>query len=275
MGQPPLIVFTDLDGTLLDHATYSFAPARPALDRLAALGVPLILASSKTAAELARLREEIGCADTPAIVENGAGILEPLNPDGTSARRTGGSPGAPVDAPPEPTYPRLLDALDEVSPYLRAEFQGFHDLGPDGVARVTGLPLAEAALAARRQFSEPGLWHGGPKELREFLRVLGKQGVTARRGGRFLTLSFGGTKADRMDAIASRYGSPARLALGDAPNDVEMLEAADYGVIVRNPHGQTLPPMLGEAAGLIRRTAEPGPTGWNAAVLDLLWELDF
>ena len=71
MGHPPLIVFTDLDGTLLDHETYSLEPARPALDRLASEGIPLILASSKTAAEIDRLRAEIGCADFPAIVENG------------------------------------------------------------------------------------------------------------------------------------------------------------------------------------------------------------
>lgn len=31
---PPLLVFTDLDGTLLDHESYDWSPARPALNRL-------------------------------------------------------------------------------------------------------------------------------------------------------------------------------------------------------------------------------------------------
>ena len=39
----PLLVFTDLDGTLLDHDDYGFEPALPALHRLAAAQVPLVI----------------------------------------------------------------------------------------------------------------------------------------------------------------------------------------------------------------------------------------
>ena len=67
-----MIVFSDLDGTLLDHETYSFEPARPALDRLKREGHVLVLASSKTAAEIAPLRDAMGFSHCPAIVENGA-----------------------------------------------------------------------------------------------------------------------------------------------------------------------------------------------------------
>lgn len=278
MGHPPLIVFTDLDGTLLDHESYSYAPAEVALRRLRELDVPLVLASSKTAAELGRLRDRIGCNAYPAIVENGAGLLEPERARSAQTdSRSNDTTEAPSGSGPEQAadpYAQLLAAIDSTSPYLRCLFEGFSDLGPDGVADVTGLPPEDAALAAQRQFSEPGLFFGGPADLAEFLRALGKAGVHARRGGRFLTLSFGGTKADRMDEIAARYGNPPRVALGDAPNDVEMLEAADYGIVVANPHGAPLPPMTGEAAGLIRRTALPGPLGWNSAVLDLLFQLD-
>ena len=257
MGKPPLIVFTDLDGTLLDHESYSFDPARTALDRLRALGIPLILASSKTAAEIVEIQRAVGCAAYPAIVENGAGILEP---------------GA--DTADDGRYRELLAAIDEVSPYIRSQFEGFNDLGPTGIAQATGLAPEQARLAADRRFSEPGLFFGGSGDLSEFRRALGKLGVRARRGGRFLTLSFGGTKADRMDEIAARFGNPPRIALGDAPNDIEMLEAADHGVIIANSHGSELPPLPGETAGLIRRTALPGPTGWNSAVLDLLYQMD-
>ncbi len=76
-----------------------------------------------------------------------------------------------------------------------------------------------------------------------------------------------------MDEIAAEYGNPTRIALGDAPNDAEMLEAADHGIILFNPHGTPMPPLAGERAGLIRRTSLAGPVGWNAAVLDLLYQL--
>ena len=35
-----LVLFSDLDGTLLDHESYSFDAARPALDRLRREDVP-------------------------------------------------------------------------------------------------------------------------------------------------------------------------------------------------------------------------------------------
>ncbi len=70
-----IVVFSDLDGTLLDHETYSFAPAWPALDRMREDGHVLVLASSKTAAEIAPIRAAMGFVDCPAIVENGAGLL--------------------------------------------------------------------------------------------------------------------------------------------------------------------------------------------------------
>lgn len=247
---PPLIVFTDLDGTLLDHDSYSHAAADPALARLRAAGVPVVLASSKTAAEIAPQRAALGFADVPAIVENGAGVLEA----GAEAPETVGD------------YPALRAALDALPEGLRARFTGFGDMGPEGIAEATGLPPEGAALAARRMHSEPGLWHGTPAEREVFLAALAEKGVAAREGGRFLTLSFGGTKAGHLAEIAARYGTPFAVALGDAPNDVEMLEAADLGIVIANPHRAPLPPLKGEAEGRIRRIAAPGPKGWNAAM---------
>lgn len=72
---PRLLVFSDLDGTLLDHTTYSYAPARPALAALRARDALLILASSKTAAEMLPLHQELDLGEAPMIVENGAACL--------------------------------------------------------------------------------------------------------------------------------------------------------------------------------------------------------
>ena len=79
---------------------------------------------------------------------------------------------------------------------------------------------------------------------------------------------------DRMREIAARYASgdqsPRMIALGDAPNDIEMLETADIGVIVANPHANPLPGLDGEKAGRIARTQKPGPEGWNKSVLRII-----
>jgi mannosyl-3-phosphoglycerate phosphatase len=52
MTTPKLVIFTDLDGTLLDRNTYSFEPALPALHLIRQKDIPLILTSSKTRAEI-------------------------------------------------------------------------------------------------------------------------------------------------------------------------------------------------------------------------------
>ena len=73
---PYVVIFTDLDGTLLDHETYGWKEAKPALNLCKALKVPLILVSSKTRAEMNLLRHELELT-SPFISENGGGIFFP------------------------------------------------------------------------------------------------------------------------------------------------------------------------------------------------------
>lgn len=253
-----LVVFTDLDGTLLDHDSYSHADAAPALAELKRRGVPVVLASSKTAAEIARLHAELGLGDAPAIVENGAGFLDPSGPQHADTS----------------DYTRIRAVLGALPTALRAKFRGFGDLTDADVAEATGLPPEQARLARRRCHSEPGLWTGTDAERAAFIDALAARGIHARAGGRFLTLSLGRTKADAMRELTARLGARTTIALGDAPNDAEMLQTADFGVIVRNDNAPPMPDMPAGPPGRIRRTARPGPAGWNDAVLALLEELE-
>jgi mannosyl-3-phosphoglycerate phosphatase len=258
MKNPPkLVVFSDLDGTLLDHETYLWKPAESALRRLAALRVPVVLTSSKTACEMKVLQDDMGLGDWPAIVENGAGVI------GLS------------DVHPPEIYSDLRKALDRLPARLRQSFQGFGDLTVEEISTLTGLPNADAQRAKARRYSEPGLWSGTDKTLAEFTSALARESLMAQQGGRFLTVSFGRTKADAMDTVIKTLRAEITLALGDAPNDFAMLEKADLGVIVANPH-RAVPPLLsGEKDGRIMRTQALGPAGWNHAVHGILDELGF
>ncbi len=247
MTKPPLLVFTDLDGTLLDHDTYCWKAAQPALTTLKDIGAGLILASSKTATEIRAIQSDLGITDWPAIVENGAGLTTDAVRDTTE-------------------YEQIRDSLSG-APH-RMYFQGFADMIAEQITDCTGLQPADAARAKLRAFSEPGVWHGSTSQRTVFLTYLATRGISAREGGRFLTLSLGKTKADQMADIIARYKPAETIALGDAPNDVEMLQKADRGVIVANPYRKPLPTLPQEASGQIIRTTAPGPVGWNAAILD-------
>lgn len=253
-----LLVFTDLDGTLLDHQTYSFSAAQPALNELRRRGVPLVLASSKTAAEIEPLHEQLDLGGAPMIVENGAACIWP--------QQTG--------VIQDTDYRTIRTVLSEAPESLRKCFSGFGDMSIDCVIAHTGLSAQNAQKARKRLYSEPGIWSGENDDLKHFLKYLQENGVSARQGGRFLTLSLGGTKAGQMHRIIDHYRADVTIALGDAPNDIEMIQAADFGVIIKNTHSAALPPMKGEENARIRRSILPGPQGWNAAVLAILDELD-
>lgn len=256
------LVFTDLDGTLLDHDSYSFEAARPALDLLAARGVPVILASSKTEAEMRPIAEAIGISH-PMIVENGAGLA------GLNAEDFGTDRDLPIP------YSRLRSFLREIPKDLSVCFEGFGDWDVERVASETGLPVASAALARQRRFSEPGHFTGTEAQKEAFLDLLSSQGFTAVQGGRFLTLMPKTSKAERMAEVVAHYrrltGETIRtVALGDAPNDLAMLEAADCGIIIANPAHRPLPVTERERQGAILRSKQSGPEGWNTMIHQLV-----
>ena len=85
MKRTPLVVFTDLDGTLLDHGTYSFEPARPGLEALLEAGIPLVFCTSKTRLETERWRRALANVH-PFIVENGGAVYVPEGYFGSGVR---------------------------------------------------------------------------------------------------------------------------------------------------------------------------------------------
>ncbi len=267
-----IAIFTDLDGSLLDHDTYDFKPAVPAITKIKRNHIPLILASSKTGPELSRWRERLQLDRWPAIVENGGGVLpgcvlsDGEIPDGRELQGSELLNGEMHSDVPL-AYAALRKAIESIE--LGQYFRGFGDMSAAEVAKVTGLDLDNATLAKQRAFTEPGVFDGTDDQKCTFLKELCTYGIAAHDGGRFLTLSFGLTKADRLKEIAKTMRATVTIALGDAPNDREMLLAADYPVIVRNDHA----PTIGDIPGAYV-TEQTGPAGWNCAVLTLLEQLE-
>ena len=246
---PPLLVFTDLDGTLLDDA-YRFAGAEAALAHLAEQHIPLVLATSKTRAELTALSAQL--PGVPGLIfENGAGITCP-GPDGPQTLLFG------------PGYAALLATLKRLGP-AAAPFEGFASLGPARVEALTGLASSAVTLAMAREVSEPGLFHGDEKALARFRAALRPHGLRAVHGGRFLHVMPERDKVDGLRTLASLLapGAPT-MALGDGENDRAMLEAATFAVVMPRKDGTRL--ALKRTEGVTIAPA-PGPEGWGPAVL--------
>jgi len=258
------LVFTDLDGTLLDHYSYSFNAAKEMLAYLSREEIPLILVTSKTRAEVLKLQDRLGIRH-PFIVENGAGIFIPSD-----------SPLAAA-TPSEEEWLRLVMGKSYLEVRLfvtvmqkRFPIRGFADLSLHDVIALTGLDEEAARDAMRRDFTEPFLI--GDESLIPALTLeANKAGLDVVKGGRFhhiITLAQDKAIAvQRLTLLYSElYGRhPDVIALGDSANDFTMLQYADTPVLIPRPNGSyaaiSLPGMV--------RAPFPGPKGWNQALREL------
>lgn len=257
-----VIVVTDLDGTLLDHHSYSYQPAGEALDKLKSLGIPLIFNSSKTRAEIAALRRELDNPH-PFVVENGGGVFVP---DENS--HDTGPPMQIAFGMPREKIVRACRRLRESKGY---RYKGFADMNAGEAAGYTGLSQQQAALVLQRDFTEPLVWEDTSERLEHFRHDLRARRIDLAEGGRFLHLSAGGDKGRAVEWLKRFYRertgrTPRVIALGDSGHDIPMLTCADYAVLVKSPV-KASPAMQHDRLVI---TEKPGPEGWNEAMLELL-----
>ncbi|MGB0712887.1 MAG: HAD-IIB family hydrolase, partial [Gammaproteobacteria bacterium] len=181
-GSDRWLVFTDLDGTLLDHHDYGYAEAWPAMQRLEARGIPVHIASSKTFAEgIGYYREwEVR---RPMVVENGAAVAIPEEQCGPDWGPVGAH-GYRV-RPMGPGYEELRAVITTLRERDGLDVQGFGDWTAADVARHTGLDEDAADRAHQRAGTEPVIWSDTDEALEAFRAELGTRGLRIVRGGRF------------------------------------------------------------------------------------------
>ena len=255
----PLIIFTDLDGSLLDHHDYSWQPAQPWLDKLSAAKIPLILTTSKTSAEVETLQSALHLMHQPFIAENGAMIHLP--PDWRTADEV---PFYINGA----GYSEIRQTLVELRQRYDFEFRGFGDVTPKQVAVWTGLSEQEAVLAMQRVASEPLVWFGNDLDFAHLKKCLAREGLALTRGGRFWhVMAAGAGKGQAVQWLSERYQQKRgqaviSIGLGDGPNDLSMLEVVNYAVVVKGHHDHEMPLHRDDISGVFR-TSEFGPHGWS------------
>lgn len=267
-----IIVFTDLDGTLLDHFSYSFDPALPAIRALQARRIPWILCSSKTRPEILRLRQALGNT-WPYILENGGGIgFDPATwypADAGVAERDG-----VMVKSFGPTREEILQQLEALKSDFR--FRGFNQMSQAEIMQCTGLDPRGADLAGQREFTEPLLWQDSEENRVVFARRLNEAGLRCVPGGRFIHVMGHYDKARAMswlvDAMPGIGQHTRIIALGDSDNDIGMLEYADLGVVIKSPvhDAPELHSDHGNGKHEVLYTEQPGPVGWNQALTGIL-----
>jgi mannosyl-3-phosphoglycerate phosphatase len=262
-----LIIFTDLDGTLLDHYTYSFEKALPALTLLKEKNIPLVICSSKTRKEIEYYRRKLD-NHHPFISENGGGIFIPKSYFEFGVRSSEFGVKEEKDyhiIRLGAKYSDLRKALLE----LHSEgfnVKGFGDMTAEELAGIANMNIDEAEMAKERDFDEPFVFDGSKIDEQRLLKTIIAKGFNYTQGRFFHILGNsdkGKAVSILIDIYKRKFGEIITIAIADSPNDIPMLERVDYPVIVQKPDGSYDPriniPDLIRAEGI-------GPVGWNKAI---------
>jgi len=257
------LVFTDLDGTLLDHYSYATEDAEETIVALKFHDIPIIPNSSKTFSEIMEIRQQLRLT-SPFIIENGAAVYIPINyfekqPLGTHLE------GHFWVKPFCESKAHWLSLLQQEATQFHAFFEGFSQLTTQQLADLTGLDNQQAEMAKQRQYGEPLNWLGSAQEKTEFIAHMQKSGANVLQGGRFLHVSGYCDKGQAQDWLALQYqdnkvaSQVITIALGDSDNDSAMLEAATIAVQIRSPVHEF--PQLKRQQD-VYQSKQYGPAGW-------------
>ena len=260
-----ILLFTDLDGTFIDHHTYSPAYARKALNMLEGWGVPTIFCSSKTFSEQVYLQNKVGI-NHPFIVENGSAIAIPKDyfP-------------FPVKGVVEITDSHdllvlskfsltdIVNAFAYINKTLNVNLYGYTKTTDIEIAAKTGLK-GKAVFRARERYFTESLFSGPPGP--DAMKILDQLGLCTIQGGRFLTVQD--KAVDKGKAVGYVTGlfqkfweiEPLTVGIGDSPNDFAFLKLMDQAFLVQQFHGGWADLHIPE----VKKIAAVGSAGFREAV---------
>jgi len=266
---PAPLIFTDLDGTLLNHDDYDCAMIQPFLAKLTAVGISVVFNTSKTFAEVTDLQSSLN-HHQPFITENGSAVYIPkkyfaIKPIGCEE----------IDGywryPLAPSCKSLHADLKQHASDLAHCYQLFSELTPSKVASLTGLGIEQSKLALAREYSDPIYWQGTDQQLQVFLARMETLGYEVLVGGRFIHVNKQTNKGKAQNWLLNQFKHHYRhpfttIALGDSQNDMAMLDEADIAVLITNPQSKAKAKLSTKPW---RISDKPAPQGWIDEVTDI------
>ena len=231
-------VFTDIDGTLLNHKNYSYGDLKKFIKKIKNT-VHIIFNTSKTFIEIKSIQKQLDL-DFPFIAENGACIFFPdgyLNENVLSKKFF--------------KYKKFICyKLTKLEPKLLLEklhslrnkynFSFLSELNDKQILRITNLRHNDLKYAKKRLFTNPIYWNDSKEKIFEFKSELNliNEDFCLLEGGRFLHISDNYNKGSALKKflsiiVKSCSSKFTTVSLGDSENDISMLESTDYSCIVK------------------------------------------
>lgn len=264
------IILSDIDGTFLDHHTYTAIHSLNALHKLQERDIPLVFCSSKTFAEQRHL-QRLYHISHPFILENGSAVAIPeayfSNGCYSCSNQVDGYDIVPLVNTSTENIRALLSVQDGLDYYGNV---------PDRMLeRITGLANEDMARAKTRWYTETLVTSLNEYRRAKIRQLLSTHELILSRGGRFDTVQSALTDKGRavawlMPLFFQKYKQRLSFAgVGDSANDLPMLKTVDRAFLVQKPDGT-----WAESDDVkITRIQGVGPSGFSRMV-DLLLEGD-
>ena len=255
-------VVSDVDGTLMDHS-YDLTPAKETIKTLQKLSIPVILCTSKTAAEVRVIRNELNLTD-PYIVENGAAIY------GESLNRVNGEIILGIK------YEFLEEILNFISKEVNYKLTPLNNLTDQEATQLTGLKGNSLKLMRDRHWSMPFL--NPPSYLEEKINISCKKfNVDIFKGNRMShLLSTNSNKGKAINALKeySNLQNIEIIGLGDSPNDLPLLLNSDIRIVIPANDGPNLILIDQLKDFEFTLASEPNGYGWKNEINKLITKLE-
>ena len=256
-----LWVVSDVDGTLMDHS-YDLTPAKETIKLLQELSIPVILCTSKTAAEVKVIRKQLNLSD-PYIVENGAAIY------GECLKKVNG------EIILGEKYGKLERILSSISNEINYDLVPLNNISDKEATALTGLKGNSLNLMRDRHWSMPFL--NPPESKEEEINICCERlNVEIFRGNRMShLLSINSNKGKAIDAL-KKYSNNSNIkiiGLGDSPNDLPLLLNSDYKIVIPSPGGPNLELLEKLNGHKFTLASDPNGYGWKSEINKLINKL--
>ena len=260
-----VIIFTDLDGTLLNRDTFKFDEIKDYIKNLIDNGVIIIPNTSKTEKEIEEFIKELG-KELPFISENGSSIhgLNLINAN---------FPNKIILSRDKEELIKIFDS--KVPDNLKAKCKFISEMNSKQQNNIFGLQGNNLKNALNRKYTIPFLFEGDNLEKNKLLKILKSSSLTMQEGGRVLNLGDKTDKVKSMNQVLKIYRKVENkikvIGVGDNFNDLDMLRNCDIPCLVFNDQFKQDQININN----LIFSNKPSPEGWADVIKTALVKLGY
>ena len=270
MKNNQIFIFTDLDGSLLNHNNFEFKEIKDFILNCIKNGIKIIPNTSKTKTEIQVFLDQLG-HNLPFVVENGAAIhnLDLVHPKFKFINNS-------------LVFSRSVFEIQELfEKSIPIEFQMrclfLKDMSSLEQMKILGLNKKYLPFALNRDFSMPLVFNGSKVLVNEFNGFLKKIGMKLHEGGRIYNICDDCSKGKAMTTLIEKLKNELNfsiytIVIGDSPNDISMLNVSDQPCIIPLPNKKNLYHLKDQK---IIRATQSAPQGWEEVVRASLKKINF